>query len=126
MQIMLLFWVCKTHTPILNGIVSLDICKKSDGNKAGKCWVLAWFGELKVRFCKIIDVWTLLIQKILVMTHELRLNISYRAVHKILQTKFTISVKWNWIITRLTDIKRKMFILHVKCNFDENFKDLLS
>ena len=24
MQIMLLFWVCKTHTPILNGIVSWD------------------------------------------------------------------------------------------------------
>ena len=28
--------------------------------------------------------------------------------------------------TRLTDIILKMFILHVKCNFDENFKDLLS
>ena len=26
-QIMLLFWVCKTHTPILNGIVSLDTGK---------------------------------------------------------------------------------------------------
>ena len=37
--------------------------KKSDGNKAGKCWFLAWFGEFKVHFCKIIDVWTLLIPK---------------------------------------------------------------
>ena len=60
MQIMLLFWVCKTHTPFFNGIVSLGywhiFLKKSDGNKAGKYWFLAWFGEFKVRFCKIIDV----------------------------------------------------------------------
>ena len=30
------------------------------------------------------------------------------------------------ITTRLTDIRLEMFILHVKCNFDENFKDLQS
>ena len=36
--------------------------EKTDGNKAGKCQFLAWFGEFKVHFCEIIDVWTLLIQ----------------------------------------------------------------
>ena len=67
MQIMLLFWLCKTHTPTLNGIVSWIrrqiFLEKSDENKAGKCQFLAWFVEFKVRFCKIIDVWTLPIQK---------------------------------------------------------------
>ena len=39
-QIMLLFWAYKTHTPILNGIVFLVTAKifleKSNENKAGK------------------------------------------------------------------------------------------
>ena len=30
--------------------------EKSDGNKAGKCPFLAWFGKFKVRSCEIIDV----------------------------------------------------------------------
>ena len=30
--------------------------EKSDGNKARKCQILAWFGKFKVRFCEIIDV----------------------------------------------------------------------
>ena len=46
--------------PYLNGIVSLDtgefFLENSDGNKAGKCKFLAWFGEFKVHFCKMIDV----------------------------------------------------------------------
>ena len=37
--------------------------EKSDGNKAGKCRFLACFGEFKVQFCEIIDVWTLLIKR---------------------------------------------------------------
>ena len=40
-----------------------NFLEKSDENKAGKCRFLAWFEEFKVRFCKIIDVWTLPIQK---------------------------------------------------------------
>ena len=73
MQIMLLFWLCKTHTPTLNGIVSWirrqSFLEKSDENKAGKCRFLAWFDKFKVHFCKIIvyehysykkDVWTAL------------------------------------------------------------------
>ena len=40
-----------------------NFLKKSDENKAGKCQFLAWFDVFKVRFCEIIDVWTLLIQK---------------------------------------------------------------
>ena len=38
-QIRLLFWLCKTHTPTLNGIVSWIrrqiFLEKSDENKAG-------------------------------------------------------------------------------------------
>ena len=37
--------------------------EKSYENKAGKCLFFAWFGEFKVHFSKIIDVWTLLMQK---------------------------------------------------------------
>ena len=56
-QIML-FWLCKTQTSTLNGIVSWIrrqiFLEKSDENKAGQCWFLAWFDELKVCFCEII------------------------------------------------------------------------
>ena len=66
-QIMLLFSLCKTHTSILNGIVSWMqqqiFLEKSDENKAGKCQFLAWFDKFKVCFCEIIGVLTLLIQK---------------------------------------------------------------
>ena len=73
MQITLLFWVCKTHTLILNGIVFLLILELVNSQffsrnqmetwQENENWFLAWFGEFKVHFCKIIDVWTVHIQK---------------------------------------------------------------
>ena len=49
----------------LNRLLSYQqiFLEKSEKNKAGKCWFLAWFGKFKMHFCKIIDVWTLLLQK---------------------------------------------------------------
>ena len=49
-------WNCLLDTPA-------NFLEKSDENKADKCRFLAWFDEFKVCFCKIIDTWTLLIQK---------------------------------------------------------------
>ena len=57
MQIMLLFWVCKTHTPIMNGI-ALDTDEFFSKNQM-KTWqesVDFWSGEFQVRFCEITDV----------------------------------------------------------------------
>ena len=54
------FWVCRTLTPILNGVIFYwqIFLKKSVGNKVGKCRFFALFGKFKVWFCEIIYVWT--------------------------------------------------------------------
>ena len=63
------------------------------------------------------------------MTHELHLThflpCRTQNLTKQRQSHDFSEVKLNYT-TRLTDIRLKMFILHVKCNFNENFKDLLS
>ena len=63
-QIMLLFWLCKTLNGIVSWIHRQIFLEKLDEKKAGKwrlIFNLVW--RFKVRFCEIIDVWTLLIQK---------------------------------------------------------------